>query len=639
MILERKTTRAPFLFLALIVVSLVFSRRAAAVEQKEIAQRGGGCLSCHEEIEIINAKMAKAWGADKKCEICHLGRPAAASKFEAHDGLIANPGDLRVINRTCGKCHSDYGEISILTVKGVDNHVGRVMRSLMATAAGEIAGTRYLWGEQPMRSASYGVRAVVDLDRERPPGAVEALRRLLPSTHSDADSLLRGACLRCHLWTEDKTTPGVFRPAGCSACHVPYAADGLSQSADRAVSKKESGHPETHTITTKVLDRQCLLCHNDGGARIGLSYTGLAVADPSLGRSDAEPVGLAAYGTSLVHVRPDVHFRRGMACIDCHDSVDLHGDGNIYSHQEDQVGIRCESCHGNSSEPPTFRTERGHELAAVQTNEKEPYLRTKIHNDKLVIPVLHSKGESGAEPADIWHKGHDRLECYACHSKRVRQCYVCHMTRDDGESSPIDWALGMGEGQPPKPSSGSWTGRKLMQQWDEPVLGLNQKDRISPMMPGGQAVLRHLDDQGNELEPDHTFSTSAGLYGFSMNPVQPHSISADSRSCASCHSSRKALGLGGDLIDLKRLGLPLSFSPDRIVDEDGVRIQDSAHEGARPFSREELTGLLRTGACIICHEGTPGPEHDELPGPPASLRGADGRHHESMRKIVESEQD
>ena len=642
--LNRINGAVVFLLVALLL-PLPRASNAAEAERagrKEAPPSGGGCLSCHEGIEVINSRMAEAWGADRKCEVCHHGRPSAATKLEAHDGLIANPGDLRVIEGTCGKCHSDYGEMAKVESQGIGDHVGRVMRSLMATAAGEIAGTRYLWGEQENRSATYGVRAVAGHGREgATDGAVEWLRQLPPASHSNADSLLRGACLRCHLWTEDKTTPGVFRPAGCSACHVLYASDGLSRSGDPMIDKKETGHPKTHSITTKIPDSQCLLCHNDGGARIGLSYVGLAVTNPSLGAEAGSPGGEAGYGTTLMHVRPDVHYRRGMACIDCHDSVDLHGDGNIYSHQEEQVGIRCESCHGSPSEPPSFQTERGRRLDNIEISEQAPYLRTKIHGERLPIPVLFGDESSGRGPAEIWHEGHGRLECYACHTERQQQCYACHMIRDDREPSPIDWGLGIGEREGPEPSAGSWTGRKLLQQWDAPALGFNRKGRISPFAPGGQAIVTHIDEEGETLVENQAFTTAGGLYGFSMNPVQPHSVGLASRSCPSCHSSTKALGLGSELTDLKRLGLPLNFSPDRIVDEDGVRIQDSAHEGVRPFNREELVGLLRTGACVVCHERAPEISDRGAAGSDAfqSVKGSDGRHHESMRDAVGQEQE
>jgi hypothetical protein len=635
---QENRVRRPFVQ-AFILAWLVLLSFPAASDQKEAETRGEGCLSCHKGIETINEKMAAAWRADKKCEVCHYGQPTAATKLEAHRGIIANPGDLRVIERTCGKCHSDYGEIQNVQINGIDNHVGRVVRSLMATAAGEIAGTRYLWNEQKSRSAIYGIRAVFGLNHPQPEGAVAHLQELPPASNSDADSLLRGACLRCHLWTDDKASAGIFRPGGCSACHVLYDEDGLSRSGDPTVPKDEPGHPIEHMITTSIPTSQCLWCHNDGGGRIGLSYAGLAVTDPSLGQRAAAPGEKTAYGVGIMHVNPDVHFRRGISCIDCHDTVDLHGDGNTYSHQEYQVAIRCESCHGSATKPPSFRTERGDAIRNVEIEEGKPYLRTKIFLERHPIPVLYSE-ESSSWLANIWHKGHQRLECYACHSTSTPQCYVCHMVRDDSKTSRFDWVAGIGERQQPEGSVGLWTGRKFFQLWNDSILGVNRRGRIAPFVPGGQAIFTHLDPKGNILKINQVFTTSAGLYGFSLNPIQPHNISAESRTCESCHSNKKAMGLGTPgFADLKRLGLSWNFSPDAFVDEEGGRIQDSGHESVRPLNEQELSAIFRTGSCIDCHREPDEQARLHRERGPCSLKEGDTMHHKAIEDRLSSQEE
>jgi len=618
-------------FPLLFAVFFLFSSVAGA-EQKEAQLRGRGCLGCHEGIESINSRMASEWGADRRCEVCHYGNPAGATKLEAHADLIANPADFRVIERTCGKCHSDYGEIVQVTLNGVDNHVGRVLCSVMATAAGEIAGTRYLWNEQNTRDAVYAVRDVSDLDQAQPPGAVQRLRELPPASHSDADHLLRSSCLRCHLWTEDKQNPDIFRSAGCAACHVLYDKSGLSQTGDPTIPKDEPGHPIRHQITTAIPTAQCLMCHNDGGSRIGLSYTGLSVTDSALERKPPGPTEETSYGAYLVHVPPDVHFSRGMDCIDCHDTIDMHGDGNLYSRQEFQVGIRCETCHGTAEKPPGFRTERGDLLKNVDIENGKPYMLTKIHMERLSIPVVSSTSEFSWLP-DIWHKGHQRLECYACHSTAAPQCYTCHLIRDDSRTSPVDWAQGIGEKQAAEQLPGAWSGRKLLQEWFDPALGVNSRGRVSPFIPGGQSTVSHLGPDGSLKTLKKTFSTAAGLYGFSMNPVQPHTTSSKARPCYSCHSSQKALGLGTEgLLDLKRFGLPVTFPPDKMGNEDGTRIQDSPHEGVRPFSGEELRKIYRTGFCVSCHS-----EPIERATPanlPDSMKEADELHQKLIELLV-----
>src|SRR5690606_5416427 len=50
---------------------------------------------------------------------------------------------------------------------------------------------------------------------------------------------------------------------------------------------------------------------------------------------------------------PDIHYEKGMGCIDCHGSRDVHngqaGDptsGRIMSREDQSLGVQCESCHG-----------------------------------------------------------------------------------------------------------------------------------------------------------------------------------------------------------------------------------------------------------------------------------------------------
>jgi hypothetical protein len=70
--------------------------------------------------------------------------------------------------------------------------------------------------------------------------------------------------------------PGDYRHSGCASCHVVYANDrdprhssvyakfghdGTTQTVDPTISKTESGHPLTHTLTRSVPTSQCMICH------------------------------------------------------------------------------------------------------------------------------------------------------------------------------------------------------------------------------------------------------------------------------------------------------------------------------------------------------------------------------------------
>jgi len=84
--------------------------------------------------------------------------------------------------------------------------------------------------------------------------------------------------------------PGDYRSSGCSACHVIYANDrdpshsefysksgnlGRSQTADTNISKDESGHPIKHQFTSQIPSSQCMVCHMHPGTNMVASYLGL----------------------------------------------------------------------------------------------------------------------------------------------------------------------------------------------------------------------------------------------------------------------------------------------------------------------------------------------------------------------------
>jgi len=70
-----------------------------------------------------------------------------------------------------------------------------------------------------------------------------------------------------------------------------------------------------------------------------------------------------------VHLK-DIHFEKGLHCIDCHTQQDMHGDGNIYSQMRDAIEIRCSDCHGTISQRATLKTSGpagGNDLSEVLT--------------------------------------------------------------------------------------------------------------------------------------------------------------------------------------------------------------------------------------------------------------------------------
>jgi len=79
-----------------------------------------------------------------------------------------------------------------------------------------------------------------------------------------------------------------------------------------------------HQMTTHIPTSQCARCHNRSG-RIGLSYQGLMESDrygTPFQEGRFNKTRLSAL-RSVIHMVPDIHFEKGMHCIDCHTSWDV----------------------------------------------------------------------------------------------------------------------------------------------------------------------------------------------------------------------------------------------------------------------------------------------------------------------------
>jgi hypothetical protein len=137
-----------------------------------------------------------------------------------------------------------------------------------------------------------------------------------------------------------------------------------------------------------------------------------------------------------------------------------------------------------------------------------------------------------------------------------------------------------------------WRETRSYLRWGTPVLGINQKGKVSPFIPGCQVIFTQLGADGKVRMHNKVFTTQDGFSGISTNPIQPHTVTKKGRTCEDCHASRKAVGLGSGIYDSKRNGVDIPFELERIVDEKGKQIQATNHYGARPFN--DVTGFAKT---------------------------------------------
>ncbi len=515
------------------------------------AEAASGCLSCHDGIEKFSEgdmqkdieKFGATFGDPDGCTVCHGGNPAetkdkakahtgapdALSKKGGPDAYYPDPGALWISDKACGQCHTGYAD--------------RLEKALMNTEAGKIQGNMWSWGLQKDRKVVYGNYDVVDEDGIVPQIGTDAYkkymtafakehkdqipRKLKQMPQADFDKIgehpnqagftySRHDCQRCHVGIRGREKRGDYRGSGCSSCHVPYSNEGYYEGNDPTIDKKQRGHMLVHkmqgTRKTKVEvgDKHytgipvetCVSCHNRG-KRAGVSYQGLMefpYGSPYNGKGGKQP---KLHTKKYLFIKADLHHeiesidgnpKGGMLCQDCHTSIDMHGDGNIFGTTLAQVEIECEDCHGTvkqapwdlplgrgedfdkplsdkgrglATELPEFMkdatvypaedgyllTARGNPLGNVIKRGEEVWLHSANGLD-FRVPVLKTIDDEGSYKSTMAkvamgniEKHQDTMECYACHADWAPQCYGCHVQVDyskDKNGKPkmgTDWLM------------------------------------------------------------------------------------------------------------------------------------------------------------------------------------------------------
>jgi hypothetical protein len=220
----------------------------------------------------------------------------------------------------------------------------------------------------------------------------------------EKDPHMRMGCGFCHKgdgtgFTRDNAHAGLVKrpsddPGTCGRCHKDVAAN-YSKSLHYTTAGLKNGirgrfsPAEAQQFDAKVFEASCRSCHAScgdchvkgpqaGGIGIGI---GLLNGHTFVKKDERKTCAFCHGGTVYSEFtgddggNPDVHYEKGMACLDCHKKAEMHGDGKAYASKE-EVKDRpaCVSCHDQLG--------------------KEPLLTTRI--------------------AHTTHK--DKVSCYGCHS-------------------------------------------------------------------------------------------------------------------------------------------------------------------------------------------------------------------------------
>ncbi len=527
-----------------------------------------GCLACHSAIEDMHP------AAQLSCVDCHGGDASAADAARAHvtrpkgagaDERVApedkhlawrrfrNPMDLRVAEATCGPCH---GEL-----------VRHLEIGLHGTTAGHLSDGFYEVGLQDEKVSSYGV-----FPRTARQGESTAIERVVtpPAFNGLSDGgtlaehfpdLVRKECMQCHLHSQGRAVrgrvglDGDYRGEGCAACHVPYAVDGLSESADRNVPKGEPGHPRAHVMTRAPSTETCTSCHY-GDASVGMHFRGFSQLPPGAAGGPEVPgttdtlLNRAYYLSDPSMTPPDVHHERGMACVDCHTLGDVMGDGKLHSKMEDAVEISCEDCHGTFERISNRMTARGTPLTHLEELDGNIWLRSKVtgerHRIKQAVHVLDREhSDFNSKAADAMNGAHEGVECYTCHAGWNVNFLGFHFYRN-AALEQLDLMTGL------RTPGRVTTQEKVFSTWKSFYAGRNESGKVAPYLTGFSTMGTVDDKDGVRLLDQVLPETASGLSGLTMIHHQLHSTRPTARSCVECHRAPATWGLGSSNFRLAR---------------------------------------------------------------------------------------
>ena len=286
----------------------------------------------------------------------------------------------------------------------------------------------------------------------------------------------------------------------------------------------------------------------------------------------------------------DIHFQRGMHCIDCHFLQDVHGDGHLYSTNWDSIEIECEDCHGATARATlvTSGPNGGNDLRRGKNHDLQPFFEDKggsiLQRSRVTPGVFWKIPQTPESQSEYARAAHDsrhvaapkvgstfagtpgsseltsaKLECAACHGSWIHNCMGCHVELNLGDkqrkfvdaAGAITDSAGENEVWLSNFNNPGHVNFQLLGLLKSPfVLGVSsttEQGRLGPFRSSMQVNLTVSDANGHTIIDNATFTTyqakdantgraNVATSAVAMNQTMPHTVRpAEARGCESCH--------------------------------------------------------------------------------------------------------
>ena len=581
-------------FIIMIFCGITFALIACSPELKNEST----CVSCHQGLEPASA-------SHPVCTDCHGGNSKSEDKNVSHQTMFGpiNPSDPKFWAQTCGQCHP--------------YQMNRVLANIMFTNTGMIKNIQKTWEGEDGRL--YGARTENVFSANGMPIKLHGVSQL----NNLAGELYRKFCSLCHVGITANDKYATSHASGCAACHFPYDDTAVYQGDDPNMNGKWP-YSETHRLAALPGNDVCLRCHNRS-SRMAFTYQGLSEDNTSLvpTRNGLPGPKIFSGARNITFIAEDIHFTKGMDCIDCHTSRDTMGDGYAYENAYRQTETRCVDCHGTGSTHPVFQTILRENDEAVRESKR---YAIKMHPGMKMIVTGKGRKYSNVfyESGNVYvlgkrtgklHQspvitgtpehtiaGHERLECYTCHSRAVPQCFGCH-TRYDQTRLGMDYIKN-------RKTKGKFSETEDWRKLYPFSLALNQRGKISPVVPGSQTFVTVVDASGKTTKSDYV-ARFKGKHQLLFAPFYSHNTGANAIGCSQCHADPTFLGFGQHVIQGASIRATMLSEKSKEAPLDGFLEMKNGKVGAfsaitrnnsRPLNRSEIKRILAVNQCLVCHD-------------------------------------
>ncbi len=287
----------------------------------------------------------------------------------------------------------------------------------------------------------------------------------------------------------------------------------------------------------------------------------------------------------------DIHMEKGMHCVDCHYSQDMHGNNRLHMEVRAATEIACVDCHGTIEQTTTLRSSgpasytsapdgQGRNLLALKTPFGTPRFEVQDLPDGTKRYFQNSCVEKGlrweiVQTRDTITKGHarysekaalaktmrvedgkmvwgdlpaggekctahrsDNISCIACHSSWNPSCFGCHLPQKANLKTPMLHADGDVQRNYTAYNFQTLRDDTYMLARDGTVTG----NKINPARSSCAIHVTSANGNRESIYIQQQTISAEGFGGIAFSTNVPHTVrgrgAKETKQCTDCHLSK-----------------------------------------------------------------------------------------------------